>query len=108
MLAIIAAAVPSDGHRRVKPSANFSPIAQPISRTPAATRSDHADILHLQGSGKRHLVPHPAIATASGLRRGRPVRLASRGLAYRGTSSLMAVPAQAETEQHEEDAIEEG
>jgi hypothetical protein len=41
-LTIIAAAVPTLGHRRVKPSVVLSPIAQATSKTPATTSTIHA------------------------------------------------------------------
>src|SRR5689334_18130088 len=96
MLAIIAAAVPTEGQSRVNPSVNFSPIAQPISKTPAATRRDHEDILYLQRCEGPRVPPNRALAggvCAGGVRaaRGRTPRMkawapirAPRDFAHRG------------------------
>src|SRR5690554_2388912 len=64
--------VPMVGHKRVKPSVYFKPIAQPISNRPAISKTNHdmdADIYELLRGRPRHRrADHPTTRA----RQGRP------------------------------------
>src|SRR5690606_10870647 len=62
-LTTIAPTVPTEGHRRVKPSVYFRPMAQPTSKKPATTSTSHAisglrefgeGLAELRHLGRRH------------------------------------------------------